>query len=173
MQAWSVAATANPNADVEAGKLAIQQFTGFTPNTLVLGPQVLSALRLCQAIKDQFKYTSAESINLAMLARYFDIDRVLVLGGVYETAVEGAASSMSFIGGKHALLCYTTDAPSLMTPTAGYTFSWSGFTGSQDGFRTKRMRAELLSSDRNEGEMALDMKIVAPSMGYFFNNVVA
>jgi hypothetical protein len=170
---WSVAATANPNADVETGKLTIQRATGFKPNTLVIGAEVLSALRLCAAIKDQFKYTSADSINLAMLARYFDIERVLVLESVYETAVEGAASSMAFIGGKHALLCYSAPSPSLMTPTAGYTFNWAGFTGAQNGFRTKRIRAELLSSDRIESEMASDMKIVASSMGYFFASVVA
>lgn len=169
---WSAAAS-DPMADVELGKMAILGVTGFQANTLVIGAQVLSALRNNAKIRDQFKYTSAESINEDMIARFFGLDRVLIMNAVYETAVEGSASAVTFVAGKNALLCYSASSPSLMQPTAGYTFAWTGFTGGSNGWRIKRLRADLIASDRIEGETATDMKIVAPAMGYFFSGIVA
>ena len=64
-----------------------------------------------------------------------------------------------------------------MTPSAGYTFSWTGATGASDsGGRIKRFRLELLESDRVEIQMSFDQKLVAPDLGYFFldpANIVA
>lgn len=173
---WSdVSATpGEPMRDVEVAKMAILGTTGFKPNTLIMGAQVFSALRNAPRVRDQFKYTSAESINEAMLARYLDIERVLVMEGVANTSVEGnATQTTALIGGKHALLCYVPSAPSLMTPSAGYTFSWSGYTGAVTGQRISKFRMQELRSDRIEGEMAYDQKKVAASLGYFFNGAVA
>lgn len=170
---WSAGSTATPLENVETAKQTIKQNTGYIPNTLVLGSQVFSALRSNPQIKDQFKYTSADSIDVDMMARFFGVEKVLVSDAVYATNVEGAATTMAFMAGKNALLCYSADAPSLMQPTAGYTFAWSGYLGAVNGLRVKRFRMENLASDRVEGEMAYDMKIVAPEMGYFFNGCVA
>ena len=171
---WSVSATSDPMADVELGKVAIALNTGFVPNTMVIGYQVLSALRNNAKIRDQFKYTSAESINEAMIARFFGLDRVLVMQNVYATGNEGAAApANAFIGGKSALLCYSAPSPSIMTPTAGYSFAWTGFAGASNGTRIKRFRMENLEADRIEGQMAYDQRVIAPAMGYFLNGVVA
>lgn len=170
---WSAATGSNPRGDVDTAKLSIASTTGFEPNTLVLGPRVKMALRGNDQIREQFKYTSADSIDDAMLARFFGVERVLTLGGVYTSGIEGGTQTTDFIAGKHALLTYTTDSPSLMAPTAGYTFSWSGLTGSVDGARIKKFRMEPIASDRIEAEHAYDMKVVVSSMGYFFNGAVA
>jgi hypothetical protein len=169
---WS-AANSTPLKDVEAGKMSILQNTGFMPNTMVMGAQVFSALRDNATIRDQFKYTSADSIDLAMLARFFNIERVLVMQGVYTSSAEGQSDTQAFIGGKNSLLCYSAPSPSLMTPTAGYTFAWSGYTGSIGGMRIKKWREERLAADRIEGEMAYAQKVVASEMGYFFSSCVA
>lgn len=171
---WSASTGSTPKKDVETGKMAILKATGFMPNTLVLGAEVFSALTDNDKIRDQFKYTSAESIDVSMMARFFGIDRVLVSTGIYANSNEGATGTTAFVAGKHALLCYTTNSPSLMQPTAGYTFGWSGLGGSQGtGIRTKKIRSELTASDRIEAEMSYDMKKVAAEMGYFFANVVS
>lgn len=169
---WSAAA-GTPRADVEVGKMAIAGSTGLFPNKLVMGAQVFSALRNSADVRDQFKYTSADSIDEAMLARYFGVDEVLVLKSVFSSSAEGATAATGFTAGKHALLTYTTDAPSLMQPTAGYLFAWAGYTGAINGLRMKRYRMDPINSDRIEGEIAYDMKVVAPALGYFFNSVVA
>ncbi len=169
---WSAATGSNPRGDVDTAKLLIQSSTGFMPNTLVLGPRVMAALRGNDQIRDQFKYTSADSIDKDMLARFFGVEKVLILGGVYTSGIEGGAQTTDFIAGKAALLTYTADSPSLMTPTAGYTFEWTGLTGSLGGARIKKFRMEPIASDRIEAEHAFDMKVVTPGMGYFFNNIV-
>ena len=64
--------------------------------------------------------------------------------------------------------------PSLMHPSAGYTFSWTGYLGaSQEGLRIMRFRVQEKRSDRVEGEMAYDQKVVAPDLGVFFPNVIS
>lgn len=163
----------NPLTDVETGKLAILRKTGLLPNTLILSPEVVSKLRDNAKIRDQFKYTSADSIDLAMMARYFNVERVLVVNAVYDAAVEGASESMNFVVGKHGLLCYTPPAASLMQVAAGYTFAWNGYLGAGMGTRMGKFRMEHLKSDRIEGEMAFDMRVICPDVGYFFNGLVS
>lgn len=170
---WSAAA-GDPMADVEVGKMAILATTGFMPNTIVMGAQVLSALRNNAKVRDQFKYTSAESINEAMIARYLGVERVFVMNSVYTSSVEGnATQTTQLIGGKHALLCYSAPSPSIMMPSAGYVFSWNGYHGASDGMRVKRFREERIASDRVEMESAYDFKKISAALGYFFNGAVA
>ena len=55
---------------------------------------------------------------------------------------------------------------SLDTPTAGATFSWTGFTGAtQSGIRIRRYRDEDIQSDWVEAEMAFDHKVTAAELG--------
>lgn len=166
--------TSDPQADVDAGILAIQEKTGMKPNKLSIGARVFRALRRHTKVRDQFKYTSPDSIDEAMLANFFGVDEVVVFDKIYSSAIHGQTGvSPSFIAGKHALLTFTTDSPALMTPTAGYIMAWSGFTGSVNGMRTKKFRMEENASDRIEGESAYAMKVVAPECGYFFNSVIS
>lgn len=168
------AANSTPRKDVDTGKSTVQGNTaGLKPNTLVITPPVLYALRSNADVRDQFKYVSKDSIDEQMLAAYFGIDRVLVLGAGYNSAAQGAAGAYGFIGGKHAMLVYTAPNPSLMAPTAGYIFGWAGYTGAVNGVRIKRFRMEPLESDRIEGQIAYDMAKVASDCGYFFSGCVS
>ena len=70
---------------------------------------------------------------------------------------------------KSALLVYAPAVPSIMTPSAGYIFSWTGAYGATpQGARVKRFRMEQLAADRIEADMSYDMKVVAADMGAFF-----
>jgi hypothetical protein len=169
---WDTSSS-TPKQDVSAGRMAIQLTSGFKPNTLVMGPQVFEALTYNTDIMNQFKYTSSDSIDTAMMARYFNIDRVLVLDAVYSSQVEGGASAISFMAGKNALLCYSAPSPGVMQPTAGYTFAWTGYTGAVGGWRMKKFRMEPIASDRVEGEMAYDFQVIAPELGYFMPSLVS
>lgn len=169
---WSAAAS-TPRADVDTGKATVLAATGFEPNTLLVSYAVFLKLRSNPDVRDQFKYVSADSIDEAMLARYFGVKNFYVARAVYNSALEGAAATGVAMFGKHALLCYIPDAASILSPAAGYTFAWTGYTGSVDGIRIKKFRMENLASDRIEGEMAYDFKVVGSSLGYFFNGCIA
>ncbi len=169
---WNLS-TSTPNSDVDYAKGVIRAATGMTPNTLVIDFATFLTLRTNASIQNQFKYTTADSIDLAMMARYFGVDRVMVSKAVYTSGLEGGTQTTGFIAGKNALLCYVAPVPSLMMPSAGYTFAWSGYIGAGAyGVRFSKMRAELLKSDRIEGEMAFDQKVVATDCGFFFSGTI-
>lgn len=171
---WSNFASSDPAGDIDVGKRAIKLTTGITPNTLVLGYDVFTKLKRHTTIRDQYKYVNSDVVTTDMLAKLFDIDRVLVAGGVYATNNEGETAAYSFVQGKGALLTYAAPRPSLLTPSAGYTFQWKGISqgaGQTVAVQTFPMRE--LKVDRVEAEMAFDNKLVASDLGYFFDQIVA
>jgi len=96
---------------------------------------------------------------------------VLIGGAVQNVAAEKATADMQFIFSNAALLVYAAPRPSLMLPSAGYTFSWTGYTGAgADGLRMSRMRVDLRRCDRVEGELAYDQKQVAADLGFFVDS---
>jgi hypothetical protein len=109
-----------------------------------------------------------------MLARMFDIERVLVSKSVKATNAEGATGAYSFTTGKTALLAHVAPSPGILTPSAGYTFSWTGVSqGLGLTIGTSTFRLESLRATRVEAELAFDNKVVAQDLGYFWNSIVA
>lgn len=148
--------------------------TGRLPKTLVLGYPVFVQLKNHPELKDRVKYTSDRTITPAILAMLFDIDEVLVCMAVQNPAGENEAPAMGFIQGKHALLCHKAQTPGILTPSAGYIFSWKGVSGGLGKtIGISRIPVPLQKSDRIEGEIAHDFKVVGADLGYFFANVVA
>lgn len=174
---WSDS-SADPIVSVRAAKRKIAESTGFEPNKLVLGRAVYDALLDHPDIIDRLKYgqTAGGPANTSTndLAALFKVDEILVMNAVENTAAEGQTASHSFIGGKNAMLVHAASAPGLMTPTAGYTFSWTGLMGAgAEGNRIKSFRMEQLGADRVEIDMCFDMKLVAADLGYFWSGIVA
>lgn len=170
---WNDAAS-TPVEDITNEGVNIASLTGFRPNVLVLSPRVFNTLKNHPDILDRIKYTQRGVVTADILAGLFEVDRVLVPWGVENLAAEGLAGDFNFIFGKHALLVYSNPRPSILQPSAGYTFTWSGLLGAgAAGNRVKSFRMEHLSADRIEGEMAYDQKVVAADLGTFFSNAIA
>lgn len=173
---WSNYSTSAPLQDIKTAIRSVQRATlGLKPNTLVLGPEVEDALIDHPDIVDKMKYTAIPTPNAtrAMLAQMFGVDRVLVGESAEVTSVEGQTITTGFQYGKSALLCYSAPRPSLMLPSAGYTFAWNAF-GNGIGARIQRYEMKHLNSaERVEGDLAFDFKVVAPLAGYFFSGIVA
>lgn len=171
---WSNYATSDPLEDVETAKETILSTTGFMPNTFVMGYQVYRKLKNHPDIIDRIKYTTAENVTPALLARMFEIDNLYISKSIKATNNEGETAAYAFTHGKHALLCYVNPSPGLMQPSAGYTFAWTGVSGALgatvgvDSFEMRKIKAV-----RYEAEMAFDNKVVASDLGYFFNGAVA
>ena len=172
---WSDSAS-TPIEDIRLIKRYILESTGFMPNTLVLGRPVFDALLDHSDIVGRLDRGQTSGPVVVMrenLAALFELEQVLVMDAIHNTADEGLTASHSFIGGKHALLCYAAPSPGIMTPSAGYTFSWTGYAGaSNDGVRIKRFRMEELAGDRVEGEMAFVQKRISADLGAFFEGIV-
>lgn len=167
--------SSDPVDDVTKAIIAVAQNTGFRPNVMVVGPSVMQALVNSEAILDRTKYTDGSSITEAMLSRLFGVDRFVVTWTIGNDAPEGATDSFSFLSDKTALLVYAPPAPSLQQPSGGYIMSWAGFLGANNSFgtRVRSFRMENVQSDRIEGEMAFDMKLVSSDVGVFFDSIVS
>ncbi len=175
---WNDDANGDPFSDIATGQTTILQNTGYEPNVLVLSWPVYQALRKHPLVIDRIKYTQpafSGNITPDLLAQAFDIEEILVSKAVYNTAAEGQTDSMAFIVGKHALLCYRAPAAGLWQPSAGYIWSWQGFTGLNNiGVRVLQIPMPWLGASmvRTEAEMAFDMTTVSTSLGYFFSGIV-
>jgi len=174
---WS-AANSDPIKNVRDAKRTVRESTGYEPNKLVLGRAVYDTLLDHPSIIDRIKYgqtaPGAAMTSAQILAQLLGVDEVLVMNSIENTAKEGQTAAHSFIGGKKALLVHSATAPGLMTPSAGYTFSWTGLLGAgNEGNRIRQFRMEHLGIDRVEIDMCFDMKMVASDLGYFWNSIVA
>lgn len=171
-------ANSTPIEDVAAAQDAILEETGQLANILVVGRQVWTALKNHPDIIDRVKYGQTPGgtakISLQALADLFEVQRIVVMQAIENVSVEGQANDHAFIGGKKALLVFSPGSPGLQVPTAGYTFSWTGFMGAGAmGGRIKKFRMENLESDRIEIQMAFDQKLVSADLGYFWDTIVA
>jgi len=170
---WDQAGS-TPIDDILAERLIIKQTTGFVPNTLVLGAQVMQTLLRHPTVIELIKYTQTGIPTEDLLAGLFRVDRVVDADTVENIAPEGGAFSASFQVGKVALLCYSAPSPGLLRPSAGYIFGWTGLLGSGAvGSTISKFRMPAIKSDRVEGEMAWDMKLVGADLGTFWSAAVA
>lgn len=176
-------ASSTPIEDIRALKRQIQTTTGFKPNKLTLGANVYDALLDHPDVIDRIKYSSSSTqpavVNRTTLAALFEVDDVLVAEAIQNSAAEQADStsaaneSSGQIVGNHALLTFSPPAPSLMMPSAGYTFTWTGLIGGgNDGVRIAKWREQNIWSDRVEAAQAYDQKLMAADLGGIFLDIV-
>jgi len=174
--------TSDPIGDVSKWCVDFRRENGFKPNAMVLGAHTMNALKQHPDIIDRIKYTQRGIVTEDLIATLFDIDRlytsyatVATTDQIPDAAAQDAGATYDFItGSKGALLVNAPSSPSLMTPSAGYTFTWSGYLGgNSEGTRIKRFRMEQIASDRIEGEMTYDQKVVCPDLGVFVGDAVS
>lgn len=117
----------DPLQIVKDMKSTVAKRIGRQPNTGVMALDVLNALTNNQKIRDQFKYTSGESITVEMIARYLQLEKIVVGEAIYlpEGAADGAGQ---FIwGGGGFLLAYVDRGGSYLAPSYGYTYRLNGY----------------------------------------------
>ena len=166
----------DPIGDITKQSVYMASQTGYRPNTLVLSPYVFYALKNHYDILDRIKYTQKGIVTTDLLATLFEVDRVLVAWSIVNSAEKGATDAIDFIYGANALLCYSPKTPGLRQPAAGYTFAWTGLEGAGAyGNRIVRIPMDMLGmgTERIEGEMAFDQKLICASMGCFFKDAVS
>lgn len=172
---WNDVAS-TPIEDIDGEKISVESKTGRMVNVAACGPRVWVALKNHPDILDRIKYTERGIVTEDLLASLFDLDEFMVARAVVNSGAEGAANSVDFIHGRNLLLAHRADSPGLRTPTAGYTFSWTGRPGAPSGgvgARIKQYRDETHESDIIEGETWRDFKVVGSSLGAFFTTAVS
>jgi hypothetical protein len=156
--------------------------TGFDFSFMVLGADVWKALKNHPAILDRIKFTQKGVVTKELVASFFDVPKLEICYAsestgpqINDAVLQDAAATQEWvIDPKSALLGYAPSSPSLLQPSAGYTFTWAGYSGgNKEGLAMSQFRMQHLKSDRIEGEMTYDMKLVSPDCGVFLRNVVS
>lgn len=177
---WSDAGS-DPISDVADLVVQFRKLTGFKPNICVLGADVMKVLKQHPDIIDRIKYTQKGIVSEDLIATLFDVDELytsyatLAAGpSIPDASDQDAAATYDFItNSKGVLFAYAPSGPSLLTPSAGYTFTWKGYLGgNSQGIKVKRFRMEHINSDRVEAEATYDMKVVSTDLGAFLKNAV-
>ena len=68
-------ATANPITDILNWKRAVSNHIGIRPNSAVIGSAVFDRLLTTEAILDRIQFTTSDSIDVDVIARYFGLER--------------------------------------------------------------------------------------------------
>lgn len=172
---WNDYANSDPIGVITAQRRAVKKTTGLKPNRLLIGGEVWDELKDHSDILDRIKYTrEAIDINPALVARAFDLDKIVIAEGIEATNTEGGTAAYDHLVGKKALLYYVPSRPTILQPAAGYTFSWTGYEGSNAfGITMDRFYMRAIKSRRIEGEMAFDIKQVGSDLGVYLYDVVA
>lgn len=175
---WDQAATSDPVYDIDRGKLAVNDATGFTPNTLVVDLRTYMALRRHPLIIDRVTGGSTSAnpavVSRQSMATVFEVERLLVSSASKATNVEGETVATAAAVGKNALLCYVPSSPSLVEPSAGYTFMWDAAGSGQDiTIYSIDNPLKGAGTVRQEIEMAWDNKVTSTVLGYFYSGTVA
>lgn len=174
------AASSTPLEDIETGIYTIQANTGMPSQdmVLILGRSTWKTLKNHSELVGRLNagQTSGPAmVTRDALARLLEIREVMVMGAIQNTADLGQNSSLSFVGGTNdALLVYVNPRPSRLTPSAGYTFAWTGYLGANaSGSRLTAWFEPRFKADVMEIETAYSYKLVATDLGYFFLNAVS
>jgi len=159
--------SSNPLGDVDVAREAVLKTIGREPNTMVIGREVWTDLKNHPDLLDRIKYTNTGGIiTPQLLGTLFQIPRVLIGTAIYDSGLEGGTASYGYIWGKHCWIGYVTQSPGLMTPAAGYLFTWKNRT-----VETYRMDKEKATLARVEWHY--DDKVTSADAGYLYKSVVS
>lgn len=118
--------SSDPAKDVKDAKEQIRRRVGRYPTIFTLGPAVFNALSEHPKIMDRFKYTSSDSLTTAMLAKYFDIDEVVVGKAVVLAESASDDDDADDVWGDDAILSFKPKGTNYQVPSFGYTYRLRG-----------------------------------------------
>ena len=173
---WSTYGTSDPLVDITGYLDTIEGSIGIEGNKILLGKEVWTQLRWHPDVLDTIKHTQRGIATTEILAALLGLaaDGILVGRTIFTSDPEGTAEASvtySRVWGKHALVLYVTPTPSLMAPSAGYTFTWTRVPNSIQYIR--RMRNEEREVDIIEANSYFDQKATVTNAGVFVNGAVA
>lgn len=122
----------NPFIVIEAGKEAIRKKIGRRPNVMVLGPVVLSALRIHPLVLSKLSTsTDRTPATVAQLQALFEI--ALIVEG---SAIMDTANAFSDVWGNDAILAYVTpkSLQEMGSQNYGYTYQLRDFPQVEESY---------------------------------------
>lgn len=172
---WNASSGSTIISNIEAWKELVARKCGHMPNKIGLTPDVYAITRAHSEIKDYIKYTTIESATLKTLAKLFDVEEVVIVGGaVYNTAKEKATVSLSRAATGKVLLTYAPENAGTEDLTAGLCFAWNrkGKGLNKYGIRIKSWWNEDREVDFVQAEAYNDLHMVSGECGMLAHTVL-
>ena len=128
-------AQANPITDVLNWKRAVSNHIGIRPNSMVMGSAVFDRLLTTEAILDRIQFTTADSIDVDVIARYFGLERGIRVAEGRKLAANDA--SLEHVFPENAVMLFYSPlgasdsvmpagGASAATPAFAYTYQLTG-----------------------------------------------
>ena len=121
---WDDYTNSDPITDVRTARTSVHTNTFKKPNTLVLSKEVFDILADHPQIIERIKYSQLGVITEELMARVFQVERILVGEAGENTATEGATDVLAYIWGKHAQIVYVSPRVGIKMLTFGVTFTY-------------------------------------------------
>ncbi len=157
----------DPKAQIADGKETVRKKIGRNPNKMVLSPAAFSALDVHPQLFDIIKRSGGNAITAELLARFFDMEEVVVGGAVRANAAGG----LTDVWGEGVVMGYVS-APmggnrrSRRRPSYGYTHQLKNFPAVTETWYDRDF--ESYKSNVFD-EYSVDM--VGPDAGYLITSV--
>lgn len=155
--------TSNPIPVFDTAATTVINNAGFKPNFAVIPRAGFISIKNHVSVLDRVKYTSKE-MTPEMLKGLFDLEEVLIANGAYDSAAEGATSSVGAIWGPHALVAYKPKSAGPLKPSSGYVFR-------KNVPMVRRWRVEERQAEAIEVQMQYQVKVVASLSGYLIKGI--
>ncbi len=160
----------DPISAIRAAKATVRDSIMVDPNTLMVSKKVFDKLVDHPAIVERVKYSQLGVLTSELLARFFDVDRVIIGGAKKNTSVEGQADSMSDIWGRDALLAFVNPRLGQKTVSLGVTYQWKNKTVERlNGTDERDRRGQFI----RVGDDYRDAELIAAGAAYLFKDAVA
>lgn len=148
--------------------------TSYKPKTLLLSKDVASCLKNHPSILERIQYSQKGIITWDLIAEVFEVDEIIVMEAVFNSAQEGQLKQMGFMSKNCALLLYKSPAPAINEPSSIYCFSW---TGNPDANGLSGVVTTWFDNDRRstvyEAAAGYDFKVTGSDFGIYLKNVLA
>ena len=160
---WSTAAT-DIIAQVTAAILKIEENTGVSPDALIINKYALHNLLKNDDIINRFVGVTVitRAILEANLAAIFGLDKLIIGGGVYDSANEGQDFSASKIwDNKYAMVAKIHEGSTKTEPGLGRTIIWEGMSDADEvqpilQYRENQTKSDIFQTEQFSQEKIFD-----------------
>ena len=176
---WSDPNSPSPRTVVKDASQVIRRSIGMRPNVLLLSAEAFDAAVEHPNVRDQFKYTSSESITADMLANYFfgsrsgpegqSRGRILVGDAVYADSDDEDAQMVD-VWGKDGILAYVPmrEGQNRRRPSYGYTYTLRNHPVVEEGYRDRNSKSWVYPTTHDRSPQLTSM-----DAGYLLQDLVA
>lgn len=163
-----------PETVIETARDSVFGLTGMEANSAVMSRKVANTLKAHPFFLDLAKRNAGgnvRNVNLStfveLFKSFFEIDNVFIGKSIKITSKEGQTETLGNVWGDNIVLFHRPDAPALLAPSFGYSFS---LKGKDRNFKVRRHPKD--KGDIGEMEMAYQDMIIDANAAYLIKTAI-